>query len=163
MRTYSSRENNQNKQPERSLVPPSVCTKQRRGAAGPDEQARGRLQGRQARAREPQPRARRPPKRSARRGVWSAGSQRDAASDRESQTNETMQVRNAMRQATESSERTRRRRLTARVRDAGLPQDLPFLRERGCETANQAVVCVPSYVCPGGGSVLAPSARGDLS
>ena len=27
----------------------------------------------------------------------------------------------------------------------------------------QAVVCVPSQVYPGGGSVLAPSARGDLS
>ena len=27
----------------------------------------------------------------------------------------------------------------------------------------QAVVCVPSLVSPGGGSVLAPSARGDLS
>ena len=28
---------------------------------------------------------------------------------------------------------------------------------------DQAVVCVPSLVSPGGGSVLAPSARGDLS
>ena len=26
----------------------------------------------------------------------------------------------------------------------------------------QAVVCVPSLMSPGGGSVLAPSARGDL-
>ena len=39
----------------------------------------------------------------------------------------------------------------------------PSLRQPSKLLIYQAVVCVPSQVCPGGGSVLAPSARGDLS
>ena len=51
-----------------------------------------------------------------------------------------------------------RTRTRARTRRGSTPR-----HACSAEGKSQAVVCVPSLVYPGGGSVLAPSARGDLS